>query len=144
MLSTLANRIEVVSDDITRLDVNIIVNAANQSLLGGGGWTWPSTAPGRACWRSAGRSAAARPARCGSPAGTSSAPGTSSTRSARSTRTAAAARPRCCAPATRRRSAWRHENQAGSIAFPCISTGVYGYPKDEACRIAIETVIAWL
>jgi O-acetyl-ADP-ribose deacetylase (regulator of RNase III) len=37
-----------------------------------------------------------------------------------------------------------HENQAESIAFPCISTGVFGYPKDEACRIAIQAVAAWL
>jgi O-acetyl-ADP-ribose deacetylase (regulator of RNase III) len=31
-----------------------------------------------------------------------------------------------------------------SIAFPCISTGVYGYPGDEACEIAVATVIPWL
>lgn len=31
-----------------------------------------------------------------------------------------------------------------SIAFPAISTGVYGYPKEEACKIAVETVKNWL
>ncbi len=31
-----------------------------------------------------------------------------------------------------------------SIAFPCISTGVYGYPIEAAARVAIETVAAFL
>lgn len=29
-----------------------------------------------------------------------------------------------------------------SVAFPAISTGVYGYPVEEACGIALETVLA--
>ena len=27
-----------------------------------------------------------------------------------------------------------------TIGFPCISTGIYRYPKDEACKIAIDTI----
>lgn len=36
------------------------------------------------------------------------------------------------------------ENNLSSIAFPGISTGVYGYPKEEAAQIAIETVLTFL
>lgn len=35
------------------------------------------------------------------------------------------------------------ENQCQSIAFPCISTGAYHYPKEDAAQIAINTVRAW-
>ena len=31
-----------------------------------------------------------------------------------------------------------------SIAFPCLATGVYEFPKDLACEIAVETVREWL
>ena len=30
-----------------------------------------------------------------------------------------------------------------SIAFPCISTGIYHFPKEDACKIAIESVMQY-
>lgn len=31
-----------------------------------------------------------------------------------------------------------------SIAFPCISTGVYGYPQQQAAQVALESIRKWL
>ncbi|MBI2720841.1 MAG: macro domain-containing protein [Bacteroidetes bacterium] len=36
------------------------------------------------------------------------------------------------------------ENNCNSVAFPGISTGVYGFPKDKAAKIAVTTVIKFL
>ena len=36
------------------------------------------------------------------------------------------------------------ENGLHSIAFPSISTGVYGYPLEEATKVAVATVLEWI
>ena len=36
------------------------------------------------------------------------------------------------------------ENNISSVSFPSISTGAYGYPIDEAARVALETVASSL
>jgi len=36
------------------------------------------------------------------------------------------------------------ENGLKSVAFCCISTGVFHFPNDRAAEIAVDTVLAWL
>jgi O-acetyl-ADP-ribose deacetylase (regulator of RNase III) len=37
-----------------------------------------------------------------------------------------------------------HAEGARSVAFPAISCGIYGYPLEEAARVALDTVGSWL
>jgi O-acetyl-ADP-ribose deacetylase len=145
MPNTLADRIEVVANDITRLDVDIIVNAANESLLGGGGVDG-------AIHRAAGPGLLAE---ChtigGCPTGEVRMTGGHRLLARHvihavgpiygTGRDGEPERLRSCYQESLRLA---HQVQADSIAFPCISTGVFDYPKDEACRIATDTVAAWL
>ncbi len=68
-VSRAAVRYDVIVTDITTLDVDVVVNAANAALRGGGGVDGASTgSPARAYSPSASLSAVVRPARRGSPA----------------------------------------------------------------------------
>jgi len=137
-----AATIEAVLGDITTLEVDVVVNAANASLAGGGGVDG-------AIHRAAG--AAELHAACAELGGC--APG-----DAKST-------PGFRLPATHivhtvgpvwhgggrgeaetLASCYRRSLElaaglgARSVAFPAISTGVYGYPPDQAAAIAVSTV----
>jgi O-acetyl-ADP-ribose deacetylase (regulator of RNase III) len=35
-------------------------------------------------------------------------------------------------------------HRLGSISFPSISTGIYGYPVDKAAKVALDAVVAFL
>ncbi len=147
----MAGRIEIIRGDITKQNVDAIVNAANCSLLGGGGVDGAiHRAAGKELFDACMKVPEVRPGvRC--PNG-----------EARITpgfklpakfvihtvgpvyRDGQHGEPEKLAACYRNSLALAAENGCKSIAFPCISTGVYGYPIDEATQIAVRVVREFL
>jgi O-acetyl-ADP-ribose deacetylase (regulator of RNase III) len=140
-----SSRMKVVVRDITRLDVDAIVNAANTSLLGGGGVDG-------AIHRVAGPGLLEECRRLGGcPTGEARITGGHDL--------PARFVIHAVGPVYRDGDSGERELLAScythaldlaaaaglaSVAFPCISTGAYGYPKPEACEVAVSAVGGWL
>lgn len=135
-------RIELLCGDITEQDTDAIVNAANNSLLGGGGVDG-------AIHHAAGPELLAETRTFGGcQTGDAKISGGYRLKARHVIHTVGPVYqagsdlvPRLLASAYRRSLQVAHEHGLHSLAFPSISTGVYGYPMHEAAPIALRTVI---
>ncbi len=139
------SRLLLKQGDITQEEVDAIVNAANSSLLGGGGVDGAihraggseileqckklgGCAPGDAKITTGGKLKAKHVIHTVGPIW----------------RGGGEDEPRILASAYRRSLEVASENHCSSVSFPSISTGAYGYPVTEAAQIALRTIIAFL
>lgn len=134
-------RIEVVEGDITHLDVDAIVNAAKESLLGGGGVDG-------AIHRAAGPELLAECRTLGGcPTGEARITSGYRLKARRVIHTVGPVwrggtqgEPELLARCYRNALALAVVEGLRSMAFPAISTGIYGYPREAAAEIAVREV----
>lgn len=141
-------RLTAVLGDITEQHVDVIVNAANSTLLGGGGVDGAIHRRGGPDILAACRELRATRYPDGLPPGEAVAttagrlPARWVVHTVGPVHSGREDRSEVLASCYRSCLAVADELGATSIAFPAISTGAYGWPADDAARIAVRTVAA--
>lgn len=148
-MTNLADVIEVIRGDITKIRVDAIVNAANSSLLGGGGVDGAIHRAGGPVILEECRLIAARQGGCRTGEAVITGAGRLPAQHVIHTvgpvwRGGDSGEAKKLADCYVNSLKLAVENGCRSVAFPNISTGVYGYPKKEAAEIAFRSVIDFL
>ncbi len=138
-------RLRLVQGDITQEEVDAVVNAANSSLMGGGGVDGAIHGAGGPAILDACK--AIRAERGKLPAGEAVATTAGAMKAKKVIHTVGpiwrgggAGEAATLASAYRRSLEVASEEGLRTVAFPSISTGAYGYPIDQAAAVALETV----
>lgn len=137
--------VEIFSGDITTLEIDAIVNAANEQLTPGGGVSG-------AIHRAAGPELARECAKVGGcPTGEARITGGHDLPARHVIHTVGPVwhggdrgEDELLAACYRNSLDLAEDNGLSSIAFPAISTGIFGYPLERATDIAVATVTTWL
>jgi O-acetyl-ADP-ribose deacetylase (regulator of RNase III) len=142
-------RIEVLQDDITKVHVDVIVNAANSSLMGGGGVDGAIHRAGGAAILEECKRIIARQGECPTGEAVITTGGNLPTKYVIHTvgpvwHGGSHQEAEKLAECYRNSLILAVQNNCKTIAFPNISTGVYRFPKEEAAHIAVHTVQEFL
>ena len=142
-------KLSITQGDITRQTTDAIVNAANSSLMGGGGVDGAIHWVGGQAILEECKQIVARQGRLPTGQAVITTAGNMKSRHVIHTvgpiwRGGSQGEAELLASAYRESLQLAADNNLSSISFPSISTGAYSYPLDEASRIAVKTVISFL